>query len=190
MLVALLAVPATVSADMMPMSGSDTGCRQATLVGAPDGLAGASLPITSISHGDALAWSFGSIDFLPEISAAAATTCETQPQVVLAGDPSSLSLCLYALLSLFLCKSAASMAKLQFNCCLPDWYEVSGRYQIGHGQALSIDCHPVPVYCLVQPRSYAAGFSARSGRGVVMSLWRGSQFTPAVIAPRGPPHIL
>ena len=102
--------------------------------------------------------------------------------------PGSLNLCLSALIGLGLCSSAHFVKKLSFSF-VPEWYHNGGPFQIGHSYAISPEslC-PISVSCFIQPTCTMAEDSFTLYRlGTIVSLWRKSQFTPDVIASRGPP---
>jgi len=111
-----------------------------------------------------------------------------RPPQILTDGQSSLSLCVSALLGLGLCSSAHCLKKLHFGH-IPEWYHNGGPWQIGHSLAINPDsiC-PVPAYCFVQPTHAAEDRIPQYRSGTVVSLWRKSQFTPDVIASRGPPE--
>lgn len=185
--VSLAVMAATVRADMMPVSGSDAGYLQASLVGGRTSLPQASPARPPFGCSGAFALGLGSLDFLLKANADVTQTGETRNLQVLARSPGSLSLCLYALLGLGLCRSAPFVKKLSLGC-LPDWYHTGGPFQIGHSHALSPDCLcPAPVYCFVQPDGRVEDPISQYRQEIVISLWRKSQFTPSVLASRGPP---
>lgn len=99
----------------------------------------------------------------------------------------SLHLCLYALLSLGLCKAAPWARKVSFGVA-PHWYHDGGPFQIGHRFAISPDCvcH-APVYCFIQPVGTAEDLLPQYHRGIIAPLPGKPQFTPAVLGARGPP---
>jgi hypothetical protein len=107
--------------------------------------------------------------------------------LIRADEQNSLDLCLFALLGLGLCKSAPYVRKFSFGA-IPDWYHTGGPSQIGHSFAISPDCLSLKpaCRCRMQPDSTAATVS-QFRLEIVESLWRRSQFTPAVLASRGPP---
>jgi hypothetical protein len=100
---------------------------------------------------------------------------------------SSLSLCLSALMGLGLYSSAHSLKRLSLGI-IPQWYHNAGPVQIGHSIAVHPDsvC-PNPVCCFVQPAHGEADIALQRHFGTVVSLWRTSQFTPDLLAARGPP---
>ena len=112
---------------------------------------------------------------------------QTRPPQILTDGQSSLSLCLSALIGLGLCSSAHCLKKLHFGH-IPEWYHNGGPSQIGHSLAVNPDsiC-PVPAYCFVQPTHAAEDLIPQYRSGTIVSLWRESQYTPDVIASRGPP---
>ncbi|HSV99122.1 MAG TPA: hypothetical protein VLI39_03055 [Sedimentisphaerales bacterium] len=110
-----------------------------------------------------------------------------QPVIILSDEQDSLSLCLYALFSLGLCKSAPWVKRLSFGI-IPSWYHEGGPYQIGHSLAIEPDCLvPQAVCCSTQPDWGMEKPSQPYRRQAIALLWRKSQFIPSVDAPRGPP---
>lgn len=186
-----LSLCVAVRADMVPLSPGGAGCQQSLQTGVP---ADPRLPSLSSSRaGFASTTDLGllPVGFLPEPNTEGGRASETKPAEILTDGQNSVSLCLYALLSLGLCRSAPFVKKLHFGC-IPDWYHCGGPSQIGHSFAISPDClSPAPVHCFIQPDYTAASeqFSSQYHRRTVVSLWRKSQFTPAVLASRGPPSI-
>jgi hypothetical protein len=87
-----------------------------------------------------------------------------------------------------LCHSIRGAKKLSFGFP-PQWYHNGGPFQIGHSIAVDLDsvC-PVPVCCFAQPVHSVADVALQRHFGTVVSLWRKSQFTPAVLMRRGPPN--
>lgn len=100
---------------------------------------------------------------------------------------SSLHLCLCALMGLGVCKSAPWMKRLSFGY-IPEWYHDGGPHQIGHSLAIPPEslC-PVPICCFVQPDDRAEEFIIKHSLRTIVSAWRKSQFTPCILASRGPP---
>jgi len=184
-LVGALAISATVHADMMSASelGADA-CQSASIL--------------SDLHQPTRAGLFGSpylartnslyIEFLPDVGADGLQSGEVLRPQNFRNSPSSLNLCLCALLGAGLFKSTHRLKRLSFGI-IPDWYHDSGPYQIGHSRVISPDClSSVPVFCFVQPDNNGIDDSPSPYcLGTVASRWRISQFTPAVDAPRGPP---
>jgi hypothetical protein len=126
---------------------------------------------------------------LPEPAADVEQTSEIKPAQILTERQTSLTLCLYALLGLGLCRSVPLVKKFDFGC-IPDWYHGDGPSQIGSSFAISPDClSSVPVFCFIQPDGRQDDSPPRYHFGIVTSLWRMSQSTPAVDAPRGPPSM-
>ena len=107
--------------------------------------------------------------------------------IILSDKQDSLSLCLYALFSLGLCKSAPWVKRLLFGI-IPSWYHDGGPYQIGHSLAIEPDCLvPQAVCCSTQPDWGMERPSQPYRWQAIVLLWRKSQFIPSVDAPRGPP---
>ena len=108
-------------------------------------------------------------------------------QVSSDSGPSSLSLCLSALVSLGLYSSAHSLKRGSLGL-IPHGYHNAGPFQIGHSIAVDLDsASPIPVCCFVQPVPGAEDTVPHYRFGTVMSLWRTSQYTPDLLAARGPP---
>lgn len=116
-----------------------------------------------------------------------ASPAEPRPVVILNDRQSSLTLCLYALAGLGLCKSAPWVQRFSL-VVVPQWYHDGGPWQIGHSFAISPQCLcPVAVSCFVQPQVPAEDLSRQYASGTVLPLWRDSQFIHALLVGRGPP---
>jgi hypothetical protein len=105
----------------------------------------------------------------------------------LTGGPDSCGLCLYALMGVGLCAAPHWLKKLHFGH-LPEWYHDGGPSQIGHSYAAtpeSLCC--LQVCCFAPPVEPVEPLKPQYRLGTIISLWRKSQFTPAVLASRGPP---
>jgi hypothetical protein len=125
---------------------------------------------------------------VPRAEADAGPTGQAQHLHLLVEGQSSLDLFLYALMGLGLCRSAPWVKKFSFDL-IPDWYHSSGPFQIGHSLAVGPDLCFAPVYCFVQPDCRAQDCPPQYYRGTIVSLWRKSQFTPTILASRGPPSL-
>ena len=183
----VLALSTAAHADMMPVARLGPGNLQPPCTEGRTALQDAS------SSSLCLGWPIAAgLDSLPvespfKTNADAGQASETRPLQVLGDDQSSLSLCLYALMGFGLCRSAPWVKKLSIGC-IPDWYHHGGPCQIGHSYAISPDCLcDAPVCCFVQPDCGADDHIPQYLFATVISLWRRSQFTPAVLASRGPP---
>jgi len=109
------------------------------------------------------------------------------PKIAADGGNSSLSLCLSALLSLGACRSIRAAKKLPLGFP-PQWYHNDGPFQIGHSISVDLEAvFPVPACCLVQPAPRVTDLALQRHFGTIVSLWRKSQFTPDLLAARGPP---
>jgi hypothetical protein len=187
-----LALCATIRADMVPLASADTvslRSSQACLATDLQATDSSSQSVTLTGLTDLGSLSLG---FLPEPTAEGRKTVATQSAQILADKQNSLNLCLYALLGLGLCRSAPFVKKLHLGV-IPDWYHSGGPYQVGNSFAISPDClSPTPVCCFIQPDSPSATQASQPQfhRGDVVSLWRKSQFTPTVLASRGPPSLV
>jgi len=130
---------------------------------------------------------FATIQFLPKTPPDFGHPSEVPYAIELTDGPDSYHLCLYALFGLSLCSAPHWIRRLSIGH-IPDWYHNGGPFQIGHSLAVSpASFCPVPVYCFVQPDNTAEDILPQYRKRTVVSLWRKSQFTPDVIAPRGPP---
>ncbi len=129
------------------------------------------------------------VQVLPEKNSDAEQANQSQHPQALTDGTSSLSLCLSALMGLGLCGSIHWVKKLSFGF-IPEWYHDGGPFQIGHSHAVSpnILCL-VPVYCFVQPVCTAEDSLPQYRIRTIVSLWRKSQFTPAVLRSRSPPDM-
>jgi len=181
-------VTAVARADMVPVSRSDAEPRQPARVCGQIDLQHTNLanPLDCTGVADLDLWSTGS---LPEANADAGQTSQIQPPQTLTNGPSSLSLCLSALIGLALCNSGHWVKRISFGF-VPEWYHNGGPFQIGHSYAVTPEslC-PVPVCCFVQPVCTVEDSLPQYRLGTVTSLWRKSQFTPTVLVPRGPPNM-
>ena len=185
---AVLVVAATGYADMKPVCSPGAEVRAACSCDRPDPLSTAHIT------------SFGRPGMPYLSSRPAGYSAETQPDAGLAPgaqalhilryEQDSLSFCLYALLGLGLFKSVPCAKRLSLGV-VPGWYHDGGPFQIGHSSAISPDClNPTPVYCFIQPESRGEALMPQYQRRGIVSLWRESQFTPAVLTSRAPPHRL
>jgi len=178
--VGALIVTASVHADMMPMSAPDIGCGKSpyVLYGQTDlRYSDFSKPFNYPSVADLDLWPVG---LLPGPTADTGQTSELQNLRRFTDGPGSFALCLYALIGVGLCHAAPWVKKLSFEF-IPEWYHDGGRFQIGHSHAVTPETlYPMPA-CMVE--SHIPKYSQRT----IVSLWRKSQFTPDVIASRGPP---
>ncbi len=191
-LVGALGVCAISHADMMPVSSLDAAdSRQSPHAPSLTNLGPASPSASSADLSAVFDPDLFLAGSLPPLDGRAGPTSETRPAPILTDRQNSLTLCLYALFGLGLCRSAPLVRKFHFSG-IPDWYHAGGPYQVRHSFAISPDCLPsAPVFCFLQPDATSATEAALStfSRRVVVSLWRQSQFTPAVLASRGPPYM-
>ncbi len=178
-----LVVTAAAYADMTPVSLLNAGRRQSPLVCSRADLQYMNFP----SVADLDSWS---VEFLPEANADVRQTSEIQHPLILTSGPDSFNLCLSALIGLGLCSSAHWVKRLSFGF-IPEWYHNGGPFQIGHSYAVTPEslC-PAPAFCFVQPVCTVEDSLPQYRLRTVVSLWRKSQFTPVVLASRGPPPVL
>ena len=185
-LVGVLVFSVAARADMTSVSPMDIECRQSTRV-CSEAKALCADSASPFDYQSVVGLGLGTARFVPEAGEDFKQTSQTQPPQILTDGQSSLSLCLSALIGLGLCSSAHCLKKLHFGF-IPEWYHHGGPIQIGHSIAVNPDsvC-PVPVCCFIQPVHTAEDIMPQYRSGTVVSLWRKSQFTPDVLASRGPP---
>ncbi len=184
-----LVLTSVVYADMVPVSQQDTGRRQSPSVCDKVNLYQNNLS-DSYNFPSIADLSSLSVGFLPQANADVSQNTEVQQPQILTDGPGSISLCLSALIGLGLCSSTHFVKRLSFSF-IPEWYHNGGPFQIGHSYAVTPEslC-PVPACCFVQPVCAVEDSLLKYRlRNTVVSLWRKSQFTPAVIASRGPPNL-
>ena len=184
-----MVLSASVYADMMPMSLSDGWPQKSSDVFSSQkafqhtSLSGSS---NYLSGADQDLWS---VKFYPEASSDLINTSEIQPPKILTKKHDSLNLCLSALISLGLCSSVHWMKKHSFGF-IPEWYHSGGPHQIGHSFAVTPDfLRTAPVACFIQPVYTVEDSIPQYRLRTVVSLWRKSQFTPTILASRGPPDM-
>ncbi|MBA7615625.1 hypothetical protein ES703_22909 [subsurface metagenome] len=190
-LIAVLVVTAAVRADMSPVSRLDAGRRQLPHISGRADVqyiqyTNLSSPSIFPSVADLDSWS---VEFLPEANPDVGQTSDMQNPQILTDGTGSFNLCLSALIGLGLCSSTHWVKKLSFGF-VPEWYHNGGPFQIGHSYAVTPEslC-PVPACCFVQPACTVEDSLPQYRLGTVTSFWRESQFTPVVLAPRGPPNM-
>jgi len=106
--------------------------------------------------------------------------------LILADKQDSLGLCLYALVSLGMCKSAPWVRRLSVDA-ITCWYNDGLGLCSRDGQmALSNSAGPT-VPCLDRWDNWLARGTARRHVRAVVSLWRKSQMAASVLASCGPP---
>ena len=177
----------TVYADLMPISPRDSGRQRVSVVGSRADSEGSRSwdPFTSgLDSIDLRSQAVFSVDQTVGSGEGRSIPAE---RLDLTETSGSLGFCLYALLGLGLCQSGHWLR----NCSLdvvPEWYHSGGPFQIGYSLAISPDtlCS-TPVCCFVQPEAGGQGPLAPSRPIAIVSPWPRSQFTPVVLAARGPP---
>ena len=173
-------------AGMVPTPQPGTGRGPSPVVGSPSSLLFTNSPSLFNSHSVADLAS-GPFQFLPEKNPAASQASESQHPQALTEGTSSLSLCLSALMGLGLCGSVHWVKRLHFGA-IPEWYHDGGPFQIGHTHAVMPNSlFAAPVCCFIQPVCQVEDALPLYRLGTIISLWRKSQFTPAVVASRAPP---
>ena len=129
------------------------------------------------------------VGFLPDQTADTGHTPELQNLRSFTDGPGSLALCIYALIGLGLCQAAPWIKKISFEF-MPEWYHDGGPFQIGHSFAVTPETlYPTPACCFVQPARMVESHIPKYSQKTIVSFWRKSQFTPDVIASRGPPDM-
>ncbi len=181
----VLALGANVRADMMPVSPSNDARTPSPVACVATERQGVN-PFTSFAGSGITDLGLPPVTSLPSAGTDAGQVSETQSVPILTDGQNSFSLCLYALLSLGLCKSAPLVKKFSFGY-VPQWYHEGGPAQVGHSFAISPDCLSTAPVCFVQPDNVAENPIPRYHFPTVVARWRSSQFTPAVLASRAPP---
>jgi len=173
-------ISAAAYADMAPVSAPDAGPRQSSYVCGRTYLQCTNFPdITDLDL-----WP---VAFLPRPNADVRQTSPIQYPPTLTDGLSSFSLCLYALMGLGLVRSAPWVKRLSLGS-IPEWYHDGGPFQIGHSHAVTANnLSLTAVCCFIQPACVVEDLIPQYRLGTVVSIWRESQFTFAVLASRGPP---
>ncbi len=133
---------------------------------------------------------FGPVQFLPQAGVDyVGQTSQTPHAIELTGGADSSGMCLYALMSLGLCSAPHWVRRLSLGF-IPECYHEGGPFQIGHSHAATPESLCSPQVCfLVPPDDQAEDSLPQYRLRTVLSLWQKSQFTLAVLAPRGPPDM-
>jgi len=184
-IVGLLALATTLQAEMMPVPPSEIGTWML-----PGGSGSTEPPPTrsrnpfvfpGIMDGD-----LPPMKSLLPIDSEIRRVSQAQRGRTLSDDRSSFDLCLCALISLGVCRSAPFVRKMSFGP-IPNGYHNGGPFQIGHSHALGPDLRFAPLCGVVQPDGMIPDRLPRSDRRTTAPWGRESQRTPALPAPRGPP---
>mgnify|MGYP001058188030 CR=1 FL=1 len=186
--IGVLVFSAAARADMMPVSQEGAVCRQSPGSCDRADLQSENLPVTPDFAGltDLDLWS---VELLPEVHSQAGQNPDLQHIQTLTDGTNSLKYCLSALISLGLCCCGKWVKRLSLGF-IPEWYHEGGPFQVGHSHALMPGtlC-PAQVCCFVQSFGAEDNNLPRYFYKTVVSHWRKSQFTPNVIASRGPPEL-
>ncbi len=184
-----LAACAISHAGMMPVPPLDAaGCRPSSPADTLANLRPESPSVSSPGFPGVTDLGSSFAGFLPPLNAKTGEPGGTKPAQILTDRQDSLELCLYALLSLGLCRSSPVVRRLHLGG-IPGWYHSGGPHQIGHSFAISADCLPsTPVFCFVQPDSKTGDSPPRYFSRAVAALLT-AQFTRIPLASRGPPHL-
>jgi len=183
-----LLITAVCCANMVAAPEPDVGRGQSSAVCSSSSLlyTNSLSPFNSPSVADLGVWP---VHFLPEKNSDAKQASESQHPQALTEGTSSLSLCLSALMGLGLCGSVHWVKRLHFGF-IPEWYHDGGPFQIGHSHAAMPNSFcPAPVCCFIQPVCTVDDPPPQYRLGTIISLWRKSQFTPNILASRGPPNM-
>lgn len=174
-----LAVATSARADMMPVGQVGADHIEAQQV----------LPKASYSHADLLSLDQVCVESLPEAIVDLEQRGESQIGQSLANGPGSLSLCLWALAGLGLCRSAP-IAKRASLACLPEWYHDGGIFQIGHSHTATPEslCSAWD-YCFIQAIPTEGDIMPKYRLvGAIVAQRRVSQRQLLANTSRGPPH--
>jgi hypothetical protein len=179
-LLGTLVLGGNLCAEMMPFAPADSGIRQRRRA-VPDPLVEESCkPLFCDESAD-----LGRVETRDTLIGAGAN--DQQFLQLTTDGQGSLGLCLCALLGLGMCRSVSVVKRFSFGV-MSEWYHDGGAIQIGHSHAAPPDCvFSNSVCCFVQPEKSTEENSTLSGCASIISRWRTSQFTPAVLASRGPP---
>lgn len=185
--VVVLAAVSVVRADMVPLSERDMGSHKVgeIVVDCPlQPVWDDPVPFSSLVFADLDGLSVGPF---ADVQADVEPADVSQPTCVLEDKQDSLGLCLYAFLSLGLCK-AVSWVKLLSACVVLGWCHDGGPFQAGYSHAVSPDCLCIAVaHGVVPPDIGVDDPTQQCRRKVIVCLWRKSHFIPAVLASRAPP---
>jgi hypothetical protein len=185
--VVVLAAASGVRADMVPLSERDMGSHKVggIVVDCP-------LQPVQIDPVPFSCLVFADLDGLPvgpfaDAQAGAEPADASQPTCVLEDKQDSLGLCLYAFLSLGLCK-AVSWVKFLSACVVLGWCHDGGPFQAGHDHTIFSDCLCIAAaHGVVPPDAAIEGPLPQYRCEAVFSLWRKQQSVPTVLASRAPP---
>ncbi|HSW01600.1 MAG TPA: hypothetical protein VLI39_15630 [Sedimentisphaerales bacterium] len=182
-----MSIAACVRADMSPVGGWNDGptwpSRDDGHLIAPS--VEASVPATALRFDDS-GWS--AID-LPFGRFGGVVLPAAEPLVVhvLSDDQDSLSLCLYAFLSLGLYRSGHWIKRFSWGA-IPHWYHDGGPFQIGHSHAISHDCLGfVSTHGSLLPTGVLPMPMLKHRGQALIAFWRKSQSVPTILASRAPP---
>ena len=186
--IAGLVLASAVHAEMTPLSRLGSASQQSSHTCSQANLKCTVLSDTyhSPTAADLKLWS---VEFSPDVGTDAGGNPEIQPPQIFKDEPSSISLCLSALMGLGLCASTHWVKRLHLGS-VPEWFHDSGPFQIGHSHAATPEsiC-TTQVCCLTQPAFTVEDSLPQYRLRAVVSLWRKSQFTPTILASRGPPNM-
>ncbi len=180
-----LAFTATASANMTAVSSLAAAPVSSPALGRPD-LQQPDVLDLSVDWSSAAGFDCLPAACLPEAKTETGEAPQAKASQVLADHQSSLTLCLYVLMGVGLCKTVPSVRKLSLGC-IPDWYHDGGPFQVGHSHAIAPDLCLPSLVCFIQPDSPAEDFLPNYDRGMIASLVRESLFPSNLLASPGPP---
>jgi hypothetical protein len=189
LVVAGLLMPAGIAyADMMPLDTLTSGIVWAcsdSIEEVEEPAAPASLSSFSPSMFD---WDLHGV-FRPAIRIDVSEPPESLPVIILREKEGSFTLCLYAMMSLGLIDSVPWTRKWMFRA-MPRWYRNGCPGVYRPCLAISVMMrHPEPTAHWDRPPDPPQDQPTQDRYETTLPLWRPSQCTPAVVAPRGPPDL-
>jgi hypothetical protein len=183
---AVLAVAGLVRADMMSAANLEAVAQSAHCV-VPRRDSVSSIPSEpSLAFSVSEAWCSYSLD-LPGLTVGESASEKLLPQV-LVDRSNSFDLCLYALVSLGVLRSGCWVRRPSLGV-FPEWYQGVALELVGCGCAAGPDALSMAGACFIQPDGRIDPTPPKQRRGTIVCLWRGSMYTPAVLAGRAPPRL-
>ncbi len=184
---AMLLAGSPVCADMMPMVRPTAGSPSISPCRRVDDRACVWSNSVCLTLADVNAIPIGS---LPRIQVGATGVPDPRSPAILVDRQDSLSLCLYALLGFGVCRSAPWVRKLSLGG-IPAWHRDGDPLWVGHRFAGSPDWFGSAsvLACCFQAGSGDFDLPPQYHWDTITCHWRIHQFSPSVVAPRGPPCV-
>ena len=183
---AVLAVAGLVRADMMSAASLEAVAQSACGV-APRCDSLRAIPSEpSLALPGSNAWCSYCLD-LPAVTTAEPVSEGLIPQA-LVDRSNSFDLCLYALVSLGVLRSGHWVRRPSLGI-FPEWYQGVALELVGCGYAVGPDALSAAGASFIQPERRIDPTPPKQRRGTIVCLWRGSMYTPAVLAGRAPPRL-